>query len=247
MPTAHRFHIDTAIHRGWIFPHVRTRILSQTFHDDSCQREFDIQALDRTPEARRRRRLRLGREVSLLLSILLVTMFLIGCACAQDRPTAAVNEFGLWFDGQSGNGHAFGSTTNSRMYELEVRYSRLVYTNHLYALRYVAEVVPLSAVGQPEVNGQRVYAYGGGGSPIGAQINFLHDRRVQPFLTSGGGFLCFNRRMFGASSTLPPKLGRASKYSRPGTTALTLATNIITFLTPTGAASTRAWTRTWCS
>jgi opacity protein-like surface antigen len=38
-----------------------------------------------------------------------------------------------------------------------------------------------------------------GGSPIGAQVNFVHFRRVEPFLTSGGGFLYFNHRMFGAT------------------------------------------------
>jgi hypothetical protein len=34
------------------------------------------------------------------------------------------------------------------------------------------------------------------GSPIGAQPNFVHFRHVEPFLTSGGGFLYFNQRMF---------------------------------------------------
>jgi hypothetical protein len=140
-----------------------------------------------------------SRAVSLLLSTLLITTSLIGVASAQERPTYAPNEFGLWFDGQFGNGHAFGSTTDSRMYQVEARYGRIVYRNHLFDLHYVAEVVPLTLVGQRQANGQRVYAYGGGGSPIGAQVNFLHDRRVQPFLISSGGFLSFNRRMFDAT------------------------------------------------
>lgn len=138
------------------------------------------------------------RRIPLLLNITLIATFLMGVAWAQDRPTYAPNEYALWFDGQSGNGHAFGATTNSRMYQVEFRYGRLVHMDHLYALHYVAEVVPLTLVGQPQVNG-RVYAYGGGGSPIGAQVNFLPNRRVQPFLTSGGGFLAFNHRMFHAT------------------------------------------------
>ena len=138
------------------------------------------------------------REIPLLLSALLMAIFLSAIACAQDRPTYAPNEYALWFDGQFGNGHAFGATTNSRMYQVEFRYGRLVHMNHLYALHYVAEMVPLTLVGQPQANG-RVYAYGGGGSPIGAQVNFLPHRRVQPFLTSGGGFLAFDRRMFHAT------------------------------------------------
>jgi opacity protein-like surface antigen len=146
----------------------------------------------------RRRGFRLIRGVSLLLSLVFTTTFLVNVGCAQERATHN-NEFGVWFDGQFGNGHAFGSTIDSRMYQVEVRYGRLVYTNHLLALRYIAEVIPLSLVGDPHANGQRVYAHGAGGSPIGAQINFLHSHRVQPFLTSGGGFLYFNRQMFGAT------------------------------------------------
>jgi hypothetical protein len=45
----------------------------------------------------------------------------------------------------------------------------------------------------------RSYAYGVGGSPIGAQVNFVHFRRVEPFFTSGGGFVYFNHRMFGTA------------------------------------------------
>jgi hypothetical protein len=146
--------------------------------------------------ARKQRRFTLARP-SRLLSILFTTTFLVSLACAQDQ--SAQNEFGIWIDGQFGNGHAFGSTVDSRLYQVEARYGRLVYTNRLLALRYIAEVIPLSVVGDPLANGQRAYAYGAGGSPIGAQINFLQYRRVQPFLTSGGGFLYFNRQMFGAT------------------------------------------------
>jgi opacity protein-like surface antigen len=138
-----------------------------------------------------------GRGASLLLRLLFTTVCLAGLASGQDR--TANNEFGVWFDGQFGNGHAFGSTTDSRMYQVEARYGRLVYTNNFLALRYVAEIVPLSVVGDPQANGQRVYAYGAGGSPVGIQINFLQNRRVQPFVNTGGGFLYFNRQMFGAT------------------------------------------------
>lgn len=45
----------------------------------------------------------------------------------------------------------------------------------------------------------RQYAYGVGGSPIGAQLNWVHYRHIEPFLTSGGGFLYFNDRMVKAT------------------------------------------------
>ena len=58
----------------------------------------------------------------------------------------------------------------------------------LIAVRYVADVVPWTAVGT---------SYGLDGSLLGLQVNLLPIRHVQPFITSGGGFLYFNPRMFG--------------------------------------------------
>src|ERR1700730_9029192 len=128
--------------------------------------------------ARKQRKFTLARGSSRVLSILFTATFLVSLACAQDQ--GAQNEFGIWIDGQFGNGHAFGSTVDSRFYQVEARYGRLVYTNRLLALRYLAEVIPLSVVGDPWANGQRGYAYGTGGRPIGAQNNFLHYRRGPP-------------------------------------------------------------------
>ena len=117
---------------------------------------------------------------------------------ADRRP--ANNEFAIWFGGQFGDAHAFSETTNARLYQLESRYGRLVFARRTIAVRYVAEVVPWTTLGDPHTrNGSRAYAKAFGGSPIGAQVNFLHHRRVQPFVTSGGGFLYFDRRMFGTT------------------------------------------------
>ena len=178
-----------------VFIGITPRILN-----DSSKDEVDRQASGRrlvTIQTQKRRRFTLVRGVSLLLRILSATTFLVSLACAQDQPSQ--NEFAFWFEGQLGNGHAFASTTDSRMYQIEARYGRLVYTNRLLALRYIAEVIPFSVVGDPQANGQRAYAHATGGSPIGAQVNFRYHHRVQPFLTSGGGFLYFDRRMFGAT------------------------------------------------
>jgi hypothetical protein len=118
-------------------------------------------------------------------------------ACAQEVNTN--NEFGVWFSGQFANGHAFGSTINSRMYQFEGRYSRLVYANRALALRYVATVVPVCLVGVPGNNGQLTYARAAGGSPIAIQLNGLRSARIRPFFTSGGGLLYFNQPMFHAT------------------------------------------------
>jgi len=128
---------------------------------------------------------------------LLIAPLLVSSLHAQDR--AGGNEYGILFGGQLANAQWVGTTTNSRMYEVEGRYTRIVYKSERFALRYVAEFVPLSLVGDPQWNGQRVYAYGIGGSPVGIQVNWVRHHRIQPFLASGGGFLYFNRQLFGAT------------------------------------------------
>ena len=131
-----------------------------------------------------------------LLAVAMLTTFFADAAFAQERPMD--NEFAVWFAGQFASAHAFGEETNGHFYQVETRYTRMVLARRLVGVRYVADVVPWTVVGSPHGrDGSLLYAYGAGGSPLGLQVNFLHDRRVQPFITSGGGFLYFNRRMFG--------------------------------------------------
>ena len=138
-----------------------------------------------------------ARHLPHLMCALVAALFLVTAACAQERP--ALNEFTTWFGGQLANKHAFSDTVDGRLYQLEKRYSRLVYTGGTFAVRWVAEIVPITLVGDPWHTKGRQYAYGGGGSPIGAQVNWVHYRRIEPFLTSGGGFLYFNQSMFHAT------------------------------------------------
>jgi len=147
----------------------------------------------------------LGREnkfinrIFAIFATVAVALFLTTPGFAQEQHHA-YSEYTYWFGGAFGNGHAFSSTVDGRNYQLESRYERLIYWKEPFAVRWVFDVVPVALVGDPHTsNGHRAYAYGVGGSPIGAQVNFVHFRRVEPFLTSGGGFLYFNHPMFGAT------------------------------------------------
>jgi hypothetical protein len=134
----------------------------------------------------------------LLVGITMLGMFCAGSVCAQERPRN--NEFAVWYVKQFAPGYTFNEETDGRLYQIEGRYTRLLFARRLIAVRYVAEVVPWTGVGDPHnPNGRRAYAHGAGGSPTGAQVNFFHYRHVQPFITSGGGFLYFDRRMFGTA------------------------------------------------
>lgn len=132
----------------------------------------------------------------LLLAVIMLTAFFAEPASAQERPTN--NEFAVWFADQFARAHVFSEETNGHIYQVETRYTRMILARRLIAVRYVADAVPWATVGDPHgADGSLVYAHGAGGSPVGLQVNFLHDRHVQPFITSGGGFLYFNRQMFG--------------------------------------------------
>ena len=145
----------------------------------------------------RDRQPRLLKGLLALAATIVVAMFLTASAIAQEQQHA-YSEYTCWFGGAFGNGHAFSSTVNGRNDQFENRYERLIYWNEPFAVRWVFDAVPLALVGDPHTrDGHRAYAYGGGGSPIGAQVNFAHYRRFEPFLTSAGGFLYFNHPMFG--------------------------------------------------
>lgn len=106
---------------------------------------------------------------------------------AQTVPAALKNEFGIWGARSFANGHAFGFTQDRSLWRFDFRYGRLLWSDYGIALRYVLTAVPVALVGQP---GSR-HIYGGGLSPVGAQMNFATHHRVQPFLASNGGFLYF--------------------------------------------------------
>jgi hypothetical protein len=147
----------------------------------------------------RDRQRRLVKRVPALAVAIVIAMFLATSASAQERQHA-YSEYTYWFGGAFENGHAFSSTVGARNYQLESRYERLIYWKEPFAVRWVFDAVPVALVGDPHTyNGHRAYANGVGGSPIGAQVNFVHFHRVEPFLTSGGGFLYFNHRMFGTT------------------------------------------------
>jgi hypothetical protein len=161
----------------------------------ACLRSFS-QVL---PVQDRDRQRRLANGVPALAAAMLFALFLSTSAIAQERQHA-YSEYTYWFNGAFENGHVFSSTVGARNYQLESRYERLIYWREPFAVRWVFDAVPLALVGDRYTNtGRRAYSYGVGGSPIGAQVNFVHYRRVEPFLTSGGGFLYFNHHMFGAT------------------------------------------------
>ena len=116
----------------------------------------------------------------------------------QFQPLTRRNIHNEW-DRVSANVPSFSATLRPRNRDRRI-VKGLLYWREPFAVRWVFDAVPLALVGDRyTATGRRAYSYGIGGSPIGAQVNFVHFRRVEPFLTSGGGFLYFNHRMFGTT------------------------------------------------
>jgi Lipid A 3-O-deacylase (PagL) len=142
---------------------------------------------------------RFVERVSPFAATIFIAIFLSASAIAQEQKHA-YSEYTYWFGGSFENGHAFSSTIGARNYQFESRYERLIYWNKPFAVRWVFDAIPVATVGDRYTStGRRAYSYGIGASPVGAQVNFVHYRHVEPFLTSGGGFLYFNHRMFGTT------------------------------------------------
>ena len=172
--------------------------LSQFGEKDGRQEAVRLLLSNDTHPVLPNRQRRMLVSAMLLVGTTMLGTFCAGSVCAQERPRN--NEFAVWFGKQFAPAYAFNEETDGRIYQIEGRYTRVLLARRLIAVRYVAEVVPWTVVRDSHnPNGRLAYAHGAGGSPIGAQVNFLHYYRVQPFITSGGGFLYFDRRMFGTA------------------------------------------------
>jgi hypothetical protein len=84
-----------------------------------------------------------------------------------------------------------------------------VLTRHRhFAVRYRAELYPAvflhddryAGPGKSQPRGMR-WVYGGGASPVGAQVDFGGPARIRPFFEVTGGFLYFTSRILGYGAT----------------------------------------------
>jgi hypothetical protein len=198
----------------------------------------------------RDRKQRFSKGAPALAATIVIALFLATSAMGQETQHS-YSEYTYWIDGAFENGHAFSSTVGARDYQLESRYERLIYWKEPFAVRWVFEVVPVALVGDRYTgNGRRPYSYGVGGSPIGAQVNFVHYRHVEPFLTSGGGFLYFNHRMFGTTQlfNFTAQLGGGVQlFTSSRRTAIDLAYKYHHIRTQIWVSKILDWTRICCS
>jgi opacity protein-like surface antigen len=129
----------------------------------------------------------MSRLIGAILVLLILAPLAASAQSATGAPAPSENEFAIWGARSFANGHAFGFIQDRSLWRFDFRYGRLLWSDYGIALRYVLTAVPVALVGEP--GGSHIY--GGGLSPVGAQMNFATRHRIQPFLASNGGFLYF--------------------------------------------------------
>ena len=109
-----------------------------------------------------------------------------------------VHEFGAWWGASLMSGHVWGYAKDVKYMPIDVSYSYLLIPK--WNLRYAPELTALAMLDEPQPNGpdrftQRKRTYGSGVSPVGFRESFFPESRVQPFLSTDGGFIYFIDRV----------------------------------------------------
>ena len=116
------------------------------------------------------------------------------------RRPGGVHEFGAWWGLSLMSGHIWGYAKDVKYMPIDVRYSYLFSAHDHWTMRYSPEVTALAMLDEPVPNQTNVMlmrkrTYGSGVSPVGFQSDFFPSHRVQPFLSTDGGFIYFLDRV----------------------------------------------------
>ena len=112
-----------------------------------------------------------------------------------------VHEFGAWWGVSLISGHIWGYAKDIKYMPIDLNYSYLLHQGARMHFRYAPELTTLAMLDEPVPNPklpaweQRKRTYGSGVSPVGFRANFYPDSKVQPFLSTDGGFIYFTDRV----------------------------------------------------
>jgi len=115
-----------------------------------------------------------------------------------------VHEFGAWWGLSLMSGHIWGYAGDVKYMPIDLNYSYLINPGAKWNLRYSPEMTaiamldernPLAGPPTPYDMVLRMRSYGSGVSPVGFRSSFFPGNRVQPYLSTNGGFIYFNQRV----------------------------------------------------
>ena len=116
------------------------------------------------------------------------------------------HEFGAWWGLSLISGHIWGYAGDVKYMPIDVRYTYLLSSHESWTLRYAPEFTALAMLSErvpgavptqaePAVQYLRQRIYGSGVSPVGFETDFLPAKRIQPYLSTNGGFVYFDDRV----------------------------------------------------
>jgi hypothetical protein len=111
-----------------------------------------------------------------------------------------VHEFGAWWGLSWIDGHIWGYASDIKYMPVDVTYSYLFNPGAKWNFRYAPELTALAMLDEPTPDNtsfleKRKRTYGSGISPVGFRASFYPESRVQPFLSTDGGFIYFLDRV----------------------------------------------------
>lgn len=111
-----------------------------------------------------------------------------------------VHEFGAWWGFSGFSGPVWGYAQDVKYMPIDVTYSYLWLAGQKINFRYAPEMTALAMLDEPNWAAvdrftQRRRSYGAGASPVGFRLSFAPESKVQPYLSTNGGFLYFDERV----------------------------------------------------
>lgn len=152
----------------------------------------------------------------------------LGGAPSAQTPGASEsrNEFSIQGGFAPDIPRVFGGSRPSKFGFAAFRYSRRLLASENVALKYTVDFIPLALINyerRPVVQTapntfvtQRIgtTAYAVGLTPVGFQLNFRRQKKVQPFLSANAGLLYFNKLIPDDRSTLfPDRKGKRLNFT----------------------------------
>ncbi|MBI3652285.1 MAG: acyloxyacyl hydrolase [Acidobacteria bacterium] len=138
-------------------------------------------------------------------------------ATASDGGDIRRNEFAVWGGGSLVTAGISGTSREVKFGILGLRYARVFASGKIAVLKYTIDAIPFALLSYrnkdfvptaAEVSRQRAHptVYGVGTAPLGFQINFRPQRRLQPFANFSGGCLYL-------SAPVPNQLGKQFNFT----------------------------------
>lgn len=116
------------------------------------------------------------------------------------------SQLGFWAGYSPDNPTLIGRKTDRPFFDVNVQYGYVVITGNNWALKYIAEIVPVAIIEQPkqghtmsgdpeDLPGSKKNIYGAGISPFGLQMNLRRGSMLQPYINGTAGVIYFTDKV----------------------------------------------------